>query len=184
MNGQSKPAVRPWPFRRIIEREPPTLIGSGLSIAVCSVVLIAFVPNMLHDAWVSLFWPRAEAIVFDEPQRGAPEQKRGHAYKVTLRATLPDGRTLVGSSLKPLFEEIVPLPSGEYRRVPPQIGDRLSVHFDPAKPERMVPHRELARAFGIPVLLQLLAFGVGCVAVFRVFRKRPSEASEMATKPS
>lgn len=186
MTGQLEPRTGRQLLWNSFARKPPTRLEAGFGVAVCSVVLVALAPTTLHDVWVSLFWPRAEAVVVGEPERGPPEQKRGHAYGVKLLTTLPDGRSIIGSSLKPLFDEVVPPrpPNDEARRVPPRVGDRLTIPFDPARPERMVPHRELTSAFGLPILVQLLFLGAGGRAFYYLFRKRPLEKPTAAVKPS
>ena len=133
---------------------------------------MALLSETLSDAWVSLIWPSAEATIIEEPRRGPPRDKRGHAYSVTMLVQLPDGRAVTGPSLKPLFDEIVPLDAlgQRVRREAPQAGDRLRVRFKVSQPERMIPERELLRGLGFALFVHCTVFGVLCRLFYTFLR--------------
>lgn len=149
-----------------------TRLQAAVLASICSIVPIALFSEAMHDARVSLLWPRAEAVIVGEPRRGSPEAKRGHAYSVVLLIELPDGRSVTGRSLKPLFDEVIQTNASYYqiRRVSPKAGDRLGVRFDASQPDRIIPERELMRNFEVAVLVNLLVFGVLCRLLYMLFR--------------
>lgn len=149
-----------------------TRLQAAVLASICSIVPILLFSEAVHDARISLLWPRAEAVIVGEPRRGAPEAKRGHAYSVVLLVELPDGRSVTGRSLKPLFDEVVQTNAWDHhvRRVSPKAGDRLGVRFDASQPERVVPERELMRNFEFAVLVNLLVFGVLCRLLYTLSR--------------
>lgn len=157
------------PFsRRPMRRLRALVIASLRALAP-----MALFSETVSDAWISLTWPSAEAAIFGEPRRDPPRDKRGHAYDVTMVVRLPDGRTAMGRSLKPLFDEIVPPgPSGQTtRRVSPHVGERPTVRYNASDPTRMAPERELLRAFELAVIVHCALFGALCRLFYMLFRR-------------
>jgi len=157
--GARWPAIKP---RRAVLLALATALGG-----------VIFLSEDAHDLLVRWHWIRIEATIATEPVRGATPQKRGYPYAATFQFVLPDGRTILASSLKPLFAEPPPGPPS-LTRIPPRRGDSLVVYVNPRQVNRAVPEREMLR--GPPassVAVHLLVFAFLWGAMFRILSGRP-----------
>jgi len=122
----------------------------GASAAACLAFLVAFgIDIALRDAWISLTWPRADAIVTavgpPGPRLNGFREAKGLPYPVSLSVEGPDGQRQEAPALAPLtsaYSTREPVPEGG-SRPPPRVGDRLVVHLHPSGDGRVMPRDAL-----------------------------------------
>lgn len=143
-----------------------------LALAAASGVIIVLSEDA-QNLLVRWHWTRVDATIATEPVRGATPQKREYPYAATFQVILPDGQTILASSVKPLFAEPPPGPPS-LARIPPRQGDRLVVYVDPWRVDRAVPEREMRRGpSATSIVVHLLVFAALWGAMFRILSGRP-----------
>jgi len=152
---------------------PLSRLRAALAALAGSITILLLFSEQREDAWIAATWIEAEASIV-EALPGPPMQRRGTSYTVTLLADLPDGRQVLGTSIRPMFEEFIPRRSAREpaQRIPPRQGDRIVVFVDPDPPARMLPRREMRHDRPFFIVQNLGVVVVATLILYELFRGR------------